>query len=193
MSIRNTALTGALRRALYSTVTVPVALGPVTALAQDQSGEALEEITVTGSRIARDPNIGGNVPVQSLGSDDILLSGNVDLGETLQRLPALLTSNTSTNSIGGVFGSGSGETGSAAVGETILQLRGLGVERTLVLVNGRRHVAGVGGTQAVDIGSIPQNLIERVEETFYAFVVTEGKLIGQQNEGKSKIWRCRLR
>jgi outer membrane receptor protein involved in Fe transport len=133
-------------------------------MAQDESGDALEEITVTGSRIARDPNIGGNVPVQSLGAEDILLSGNVDLGETLQRLPALLTSNTSTNSIGGVFGTGSGETaGAAEVGETILQLRGLGVERTLVLVNGRRHVAGVGGTQAVDIGSIPQNLIERVE------------------------------
>jgi outer membrane receptor protein involved in Fe transport len=126
--------------------------------------EELEEIVVTGSRIARDPNVGANVPVQSLSSDDIQLSGNVDLGETLNRLPALLGSNTSTNSIGGIFGTGSGETaGAAEVGETILQLRSLGVERTLVLVNGRRHVAGVGGSQAVDIGSIPQQLIERVE------------------------------
>ncbi len=164
MSTRNARLTEALRKALYSSVTVPIALGPLSAVAQSQDDQALEEITVTGSRIARDPNIGGNVPVQSLGAEDILLSGNVDLGETLQRIPSLLTSNTSTNSVGGVFGTGSGETaGSAEVGETILQLRGLGVERTLVLVNGRRHVAGVGGSQAVDIGSIPQNLIESVE------------------------------
>jgi outer membrane receptor protein involved in Fe transport len=163
MASRNPGLSIAIRRALCSAVTVPVMLMSSGALAQDDEVE-LEEIVVTGSRIARDPNIGGNVPVQSLSSDDIQLSGNVDLGETLNRLPALLGSNTSTNSIGGIFGSGSGETAATAeVGETILQLRSLGVERTLVLVNGRRHVAGVGGSQAVDIGSIPQQLIERVE------------------------------
>lgn len=151
----------AVRRALCSAVTVPVLF--LAPQAQGQQ-EELEEIVVTGSRIARDPNVGANVPVQSLSAENIQLSGNVDLGETLNRLPALLGSNTSTNSIGGIFGTGSGETaGSADVGETILQLRGLGVERTLVLVNGRRHVAGVGGSQAVDIGSIPQQLIERVE------------------------------
>ena len=49
------------------------------------------------------------------------------------------------------------------VGQTVLQLRGMGPERTLVLVNGRRHVAGVAGSQSVDIGSIPAALIERVE------------------------------
>ena len=130
------------------------------ALAQEE----VEEIVVTGSRIARDPNVGANVPVQSMSSEDIQLAGDVDLGEVLNDMPALLGSNTSSNSIYGVFGTGSGETaGSSEVGETILQLRGLGVERTLVLVNGRRHVAGVGGSQAVDIGSFPQQLVERVD------------------------------
>jgi outer membrane receptor protein involved in Fe transport len=161
MASINPSLSAAIRRALCSAVTVPVLLMPPGALAQE---EELEEIIVTGSRIARDPNVGGNVPVQSLDAEDLQLSGNVDLGETLGRLPSLLGSNTSTNSIGGIFGTGSGETaGSAEVGETILQLRSLGVERTLVLVNGRRHVAGVGGSQAVDIGSIPQQQIERIE------------------------------
>lgn len=151
----------AVRRALCSAVTVPVLFASPQALTQE---EELEEIIVTGSRIARDPNVGANVPVQSLSSDDFQLAGNVDIGETLNRLPALLGSNTSTNSVFGIFGTGSGETAaSAEIGETILQLRGLGVERTLVLVNGRRHVAGVGGSQAVDVGSIPQQLIERVE------------------------------
>jgi len=117
-------------------------------LAQDQA-EELEEIVVLGSRIARDPNVGANAPVQSVGAEDIQMSGKLDLGDILNAMPSLL---------------GSGETaGASEVGETILQLRGLGVERTLVLVNGRRHVSGVAGTQAVDIGSIPQELIERVD------------------------------
>jgi len=92
------------------------------------------------------------------------MSGKLDLGDILNAMPSLLGSNTMSNSVSGIFGTGSGETaGASEVGETILQLRGLGVERTLVLVNGRRHVSGVAGTQAVDIGSIPQELIERVD------------------------------
>ena len=163
MAAKNPCLTRALRRALYSTVTLPVIFMATGALAQDQA-EEIEEITVTGSRIARDPNVGANVPVQSLSSEDIQMAGQTDLGEILNDMPSLLGSNTASNSVFGVFGTGSGETaGTAEVGETILQLRGLGVERTLVLVNSRRHVAGVGGSQAVDIGSIPQQLIERVE------------------------------
>jgi len=132
-------------------------------LAQDQA-EELEEIVVLGSRIARDPNVGANAPVQSVGAEDIQMSGKLDLGDILNAMPSLLGSNTMSNSVSGIFGTGSGETaGASEVGETILQLRGLGVERTLVLVNGRRHVSGVAGTQAVDIGSIPQELIERVD------------------------------
>lgn len=163
MASTNPGLTRALRRALYSTVTVPVIFSAPAALAQNQ-GESLEEIVVTGSRIARDPNVGANVPVQSMSSEEIKLAGDVDLGEVLNDMPSLLGSNTSSNSVTGLFGSGSGETaGAAEVGETILQLRGLGIERTLVLVNGRRHVSGVAGSQAVDIGSIPQQLVERVD------------------------------
>ncbi|MCZ6772087.1 MAG: TonB-dependent receptor plug domain-containing protein, partial [Proteobacteria bacterium] len=163
MANRNPCLTRALRRAIYSTISIPIIFVAAEALAQDDA-EDLEEITVTGSRITRDPNVGASVPVQSLTADDIKLAGPTDIGEVLNDMPSLLGSNSATNSVFGEFGSGSGETGGAAeIGETILQLRGLGVERTLVLVDGRRHVAGVGGSQAVDIGSIPTQLIERVE------------------------------
>lgn len=75
--------------------------------------------------------------------------------DTLRDIPALSTSTSSEGSIDGVF--------SEAVGQSILNLRGLGSNRTLVLVNGRRHVSGVAGAQAVDINSIPSALIERVE------------------------------
>ncbi len=143
---------------------LPLALGATPAGAQETETEGVEEVVVTGTRIARDPNAIAPVPVQSLSADDVRMSGEADIGEVLNDIPALLGSNTASNSVSGIFGTGSGETaGSADVGETILQLRGLGVERTLVLVNGRRHVAGVGGTQAVDIGTIPTALIERVE------------------------------
>lgn len=163
MASKNPNLTRAVRRALYSTLSVPVMFWTGSALAQD-APEELEEIVVLGSRIARDPNVGSNAPVQSVGAEDIQLSGKLDLGDILNSIPALLSSNTMSNSVSGIFGSGSGETaGSSEVGETLLQLRGLGVERTLVLVNGRRHVSGVAGTQAVDVGSIPQQLIERVD------------------------------
>lgn len=163
MSATNPLIRSALRKALYSSVTVPLLFVAPQSLAQEDD-EPLEEIVTTGSRIARDPNLGGAVPVQSLAGEDIQLSGQTDIVEVLNDLPALLTSTSSTNSAIGVFGSGSGETaGAAEVGESILQLRGLGIERTLVLVNGRRHVSGVGGSQAVDVGSIPSNLIERVE------------------------------
>ena len=163
MASKNPCLTRALRRALYSTLTVPVVLIASGALAQEQA-ETIEEIVVTGSRIARDPNVGANVPVQSLSSEEIQLAGKLDLGEILSDIPSLLGSGTFTNSVAGVFQSGlDTENEGGAIGETILQLRGLGIERTLVLVNSRRHVAGVGGSQAVDIGTIPQQLIERVE------------------------------
>ena len=161
----NPGLTRAVQRALYSALTVPVIFFTTGAVAQDQA-DTVEEIIVTGSRIGRDPNVGANVPVQSVSAEDIQLSGQLDLGEILNSMPSLLGSNTSSNSVAGIFGTGSGETaGASEVGETILQLRGLGVERTLVLVNGRRHVSGVSGSAAVDIGSIPQELIERVEVT----------------------------
>jgi len=164
MNANNPKLTIALKRALYTTLTIPaVALVAPNVMAQEQA-ETLDEVIVTGSRIARDPNVGANVPVQSLTGEQIRMAGEVDLGEVLNDMPSLLGSNTSTNSISGIFGSGEGENaGASEVGETILQLRGLGVERTLVLVNGRRHVAGVSGSQAVDIGSIPQQLVERVD------------------------------
>jgi len=162
-----------LRRLMTGAATTAIVLSPAfAAMAQDQTpalqqqtsdAAEVEEIIITGSRIARDPNSISSVPVMSMGADEIRKSGEADIGEILNDIPALLTSNTSTNSIGGVFGSGSGESAGASVGETILQLRGMGIERTLVLVDGRRHVAGVPGSQAVDVGTIPRALIERVE------------------------------
>ena len=126
-----------------------------SAFAQDDAADDSDTIIVTGSRIARDPNLTAPLPVQSIDADDLRLSGEQDLTEVLNDVPALLTTTTASGSIDGIF--------AGAVGGSILNLRGLGAERTLTLVNGRRHVGGVAGSAIVDVNSIPNALVESVE------------------------------
>ncbi|MDP5053081.1 MAG: TonB-dependent receptor plug domain-containing protein, partial [Congregibacter sp.] len=123
------------------------------------SGEGLrlEEVVITGSRIAGDPNATASQPVTSVSAQDIAISGEFNITDVINDIPALFSSNTSENSLDG------NQDASVADGTNTLNLRGLGAARTLVLVDGRRHVAGAAGTQAVDVGSLPMKLIERVE------------------------------
>jgi len=127
---------------------VVVALAALSTTATAQDVPASDEIIVTGSRIPIDPNLTSPVPVQSLTADDFRLSGEISLADVVNDVPALVSSLTAENSV---------------TGANALNLRGLGANRTLTLVNGRRHVAGFEGSQAVDVGSIPQALVERVE------------------------------
>ena len=119
---------------------------------------ATADVVVTGSRIRR-PDFEAPNPIVSLDSATLQQSGNTNITNFLQRVPALTNSLDSTRTAGrnqadGAFGQ---------VGLNLLDLRGLGPNRTLVLVNGRRHVAGQPDTAAVDINSIPTDLIERVD------------------------------
>jgi outer membrane receptor protein involved in Fe transport len=134
--------------------TLVMSLTSGSAAAQEE--EALEEITVTGSRIARDPNLSGALPVQSVGEQEIQMSGEFSITDVVNDVPALLTSITSE-------GSFEATEDNIGDGANILNLRGLGANRTLVLVDGRRHVGGVQGAASVDVGSIPMRLVERVE------------------------------
>ncbi|MEE4360367.1 MAG: TonB-dependent receptor [Pseudomonadales bacterium] len=121
--------------------------------------DGIEEVVVTGSRIQRG-NANSPAPISTINSDDILRSGQPDIAEILNDNPSLLSSITGTNSID----SEPNNVGAADnVGGSALDLRGLGFERTLTLVNGRRHVAGIEGTSSVDVSTIPAALIERVE------------------------------
>ncbi len=123
-----------------------------SAQAQDSSDE-VDEVIVTGSRIATDSALTAPSPVQSITIDDFRNSGDIDIGTSLRNIPALQASTPSSLSaaVGG------------ATGLSLLNLRGLGAVRTLVLQDGLRHVPGVAGSQAVDIGAIPQSLISRTE------------------------------
>jgi outer membrane receptor protein involved in Fe transport len=135
-------------------VCIAAALGltaPGFASAQSNAtDESVEKIRVTGSRIASDPNVTSSVPLQSIDQDDIRKSGELNLADIVNDIPALVSSLTAENSV---------------TGANALNLRGLGEDRTLTLVNGRRHVAGFRGSQAVDVGTIPRALVDRVEVT----------------------------
>lgn len=142
---------------LAATSMMPFAAHAQSAPSQETSAEEEQVIVVTGSRIARDPNIGAPAPVLSVGAEELRQAGTSDVVEVLRDVPALSTSTSSDGSIDGVFAADLG------VGQSALNLRGLGANRTLVLVNGRRHVSGVAGEQVVDVNSIPSALVERVE------------------------------
>ncbi len=121
-------------------------------VAAEDLGEA---IVVTGSRIAR-PALSSPNPITSVDAESIQLSGETNLTNYLQQVPALVGSLDSAQTSGSAGFIG-------ATGLNLLNLRNLGVERTLVLVDGRRHVSQLPETAAVDIGTIPQDLIQRVD------------------------------
>ncbi len=139
---------------ISSAVSVAVALAcmaPGHSVAQDD-GAAIEEIVITGSRI-RTGRQAASIPVDTVSSDDIKLSGYQNVEEILNNMPQFVPSRTaSTNSTANP----------TATGAATLDLRGLGAQRSLVLVNGRRYTF-FDSSQTTDINSIPASLIERVE------------------------------
>ena len=125
--------------------------------AQEQSGEtngsppaALEEITVTGSRIARE-GFDASTPVTVLSADDIKASGRVNIESVLGDSPQFVASTNGGASANTVPG-----------GTADVNLRGFGASRNLVLVNGRRF-AIYGPEQVTDLNTIPTALIARTE------------------------------
>jgi iron complex outermembrane receptor protein len=131
---------------------------------QPQASNATEaasdspDVVVTGSRIQR-PDYAAPNPIVSLDQATLQRSGDTSVTNFLQRVPALTNSLTGTRTAGNA--QADGDIGDA--GLNLLDLRGLGPNRTLVLVNGRRHVASQINTAAVDINAIPTDLIERVD------------------------------
>ena len=114
----------------------------------------IDTIVVTGSRIPIDSAITAASPIQTVTIDQFVKSGDIDIARNLRNIPALQGSDPATLQ---------SAQGAAATGLSTLDLRQLGTDRTLVLLDGRRHVPGVAGTATVDINSIPQALIARTE------------------------------
>ncbi len=116
----------------------------------DASSAKVEEIVVTGSRIRR-LDLTTAAPVTVIGKEQIQSSGKVNIGDFLQTLPEQGNAiNTGVNNGGD--------------GATRVSLRSLGPQRTLILLNGRRLMAGgIGADASPDLNAIPAAVIDHIE------------------------------
>jgi iron complex outermembrane receptor protein len=116
----------------------------------------IERVQITGSRInLKQAQLSGVGPVTVIDADTIQRSGAISVETLLQRLPS---------SAGTAGNQSSAYWTSNGYGTTQVNLRGLGTDRTLVLLNGRRVVSGgTGANSSVDLNMIPVAMIERVE------------------------------
>lgn len=153
---KQSVLTRSIRTVLFAGVSSAFFAVPASAQDQQQEGvddqEQVERVQVTGSRIAR-PELSQAAPLLVIGEDEIERFGTPDLGSMLAELPAIGATDTVI---------GNRESGASA-GVSSADLRRLGAARTLVLINGKRHVAGEPGSAQVDLSSIPSSMIKRVE------------------------------
>ena len=171
--------TSVARRLLAASALSTIFAAPVMAQDAAPAGEG-DTIVVTGSRIQQRSDYDLANPLVTVTAESLEQSGNVQIVETLAQNPALIAS------FSGALTSGS-NSDFGAVGVQLLNLRGLGENRTLVLVNGRRHVASLSGTAAVDINTIPNDLIESVD------VLTGGASAIYGADGVSGVVNFRLK
>jgi outer membrane receptor protein involved in Fe transport len=124
------------------------------ASAQDAETSSVDEIVVTGSRIKRQ-DISGVGPATVVTGEDIERTGITNVESLLQRLPSSAgAAGNQTNS----YWTGNG------YGTAQVNLRGLGINRTLTLINGRRVVnGGTGANSAPDLNMIPTAIIGRMD------------------------------
>lgn len=125
---------------------------PAHAQAPQADTASNADIVVTGSRIAS-PALTSPSPLQVLTAETLQNNGIVNVQDALQQNPAV-----------GLPGLSRTTTGNTTnPGLSTVNLRNLGADRTLVLIDGRRSVAGVPGTAQVDLSMIPTPFVERVD------------------------------
>ncbi|USD36423.1 MULTISPECIES: TonB-dependent receptor [Ferrimonas] len=139
----------AVRRAMLVAAGATAFTGFTTVAAEGE--DSVERIEVTGSRIKR-ADMEGSSPVTVIDSSAISASGATSIDGVLQTLTAAGGAMTNPG-----INNGSG-------GNSRINLRGLGSQRTLVLVNGRRMIAsGTGAASTVDLNTIPVSMVQRIE------------------------------
>ena len=158
MTLKTTKLRDAISFALAVGVTTLAGTG--AAFAQDaapadqatpQNAATLDKIEVTGSRIRR-VDAENASPVVTIDRQAIEKTGKLTIGDLVQELPNIAGAATNPNVNNG------GGTGASTV-----DLRGLGSQRTLVLINGRRVVHTGGADGGADVNAIPASAVERIE------------------------------
>src|SRR5690554_3965865 len=123
----------------------------------DEVNNAIEEVAVTGTLIKRTDGYETPTPVSILGQDELNKMPVTQIGEAVERMPVFQGSQNARNNV---------SVSDGTAGANLLDLRGLGANRTLVLLDGKRVVGtALGGSRgmAVDISNFPSNLVKRVE------------------------------
>jgi outer membrane receptor protein involved in Fe transport len=142
----------AVRLALLASAAPAVLLSPA-AFAQEQDQDAsdsMDEVIVTGSRIVS-PNLQSISPITAIGAEELNIAGKARIEDVLNQLPQAFAAQGSNIS-------------NASDGTASVDLRGLGSQRTLVLVNGKRLMPGdPDGGSAADLNQIPLSLVKRVD------------------------------
>jgi len=142
------------KKVLFGSTAACAALAAATsAVAQTDADDAVAEVVVTGTRIPQ-PNLESVSAVSVIGSEEVKQSGLTRTEDLINRMPQAFAAQGSSIS--------NGSTGIASV-----DLRGLGPDRTLVLIDGRRLMPGAPGAgaanSAADLNFVPASLINRVD------------------------------
>lgn len=130
--------------------------GKVAIIGAETQAESVESIIVTGSRIAR-AELESAMPVSITRFDNVARVGRLNAYDALRLEPAIAPG---AGSYSANFHSG-GDAGNA--GAAFINLRNLGANRTLTLIDGRRRVSATASASAVDLNMIPPAMIERLE------------------------------
>ncbi len=154
MRARSLATTSAIAILLSSIA--PQIANAQTQAAQEPAAASLDEIVVTGSRVVRD-GYEAPTPVSVMGADELNAMASNNIADAVNALPAFANSVTPRTSTANLS--------SGAAGVSQLNLRGIGTNRTLILLDGRRVInsALTADNSAPDINSFPQALVERVD------------------------------
>lgn len=151
--INQTFIARSIRAALLASAAISLSITTNLSAEESDEDEVTEEkITITGSRIKR-TELSQPTPTVVVGAEELTRFGTSDLASALSELAAVAA----TDTLAGNSNS------NASAGLSSANLRALGEQRTLTLVNGKRHVAGAPGSAQVDLTTIPVNLVERVE------------------------------
>lgn len=133
---------------LLSAVSCGLIMAATPAFAQSSSDD--DVVVTTGTRLNVNPNLTAAQPVLSIDAGEIAARGVVNIEDLTNSLPQISAAQTSEQSNG-------------ASGTAQLDLRGLGPQRTLTLIDGRRLPYGDSASVAVNLDLVPTNLVERID------------------------------
>ena len=157
MKYKHNQLYTVIRNGLGAALALSLAATPLTVFAQDDMDAGteeddlyLEEVIVTGSRLTGNPNLMAPTPVLSVSGAEGDIRGSARVEDFVNILPQ-------------VFAGQASEVSNGATGTASLNLRGLGSNRTLVLIDGHRLPYGSSTFSPANVDLVPMQLVERVD------------------------------